>query len=132
MNFSIHKAGLYIINIVKILIQASLLAKTAAEDNMIYNIISQSSTSPFLKKSKLQQPNVNSGGGTLNTDTLLIDISDGSKDNSSNNTPNFASPKSANNGQGTDVGGQTFKINEDDLDVVPVRLNKKHSQVCHI
>ena len=85
---------------------------------MIYNIISQSSTSPFLKKSKIQLPGQQTTAGTLNTDTLLIDISDGSKDNSSNNTPNFASPKSANAQSGND---QTFKINEDDLDVIAVK-----------
>lgn len=121
VNFSIHKAGLYVINIIKIFIQASLLANTE-EDNMIYNIISQSSTSPFMKKTKIaiqaQPPTFNTGG-------LLIDISDGSKDNSSHNTPNFASPKSANTQTNLD---QAFKI-DSDFEVVPLKSSKRASQV---
>lgn len=93
MNYSIHKAGLYMINIIKIFIQSSLLAKSQ-EDNLLYSIISQSATSPFMKKSKTK---VQVDNANLNLNTLLIDISDGSKDNSSQHTPNFASPKSANN-----------------------------------
>mmetsp|Transcript_1402 Transcript_1402/g.1597 ORF Transcript_1402/g.1597 Transcript_1402/m.1597 type:complete len:548 (-) Transcript_1402:2854-4497(-) len=85
------KAGLYLINIIKIFLQASLLS-VSTEDTLIHSIISQSTTSPFMKKlgSQLQ-------GSSLNTKNLVIDISDGSKDNSSHNTPNFASPKSSNN-----------------------------------
>lgn len=99
INYSIHKAGCYMINIIKIFTQASLLAKSS-EDNLLYSIISQSATSPFKRKVKAQPQ-----GSNINMNTLLIDFSDTSKDNSSNNTPNFASPKSANAPSGFWEGG---------------------------
>jgi hypothetical protein len=123
VNYSIHQAGLYMINIIKIFIQASLLANPS-EDNMLYNIISQSSTSPFLKKSKIFFP---TQPPTLNTFGLLIDVSDTSKDTSSHNTPNFASPKSANTPQ--PIAENAFKINDSDYEVVPTKLSRKVTQV---
>ena len=80
------------INIIKIFIQASLLAMSE-DDNLLYSIISQSATSPFIKKAKASVPD----NKVMNHGSLHIDTSDGSKGNSSYNTPNFASPKSVNN-----------------------------------
>lgn len=108
------------INILKIFTQASLMA-TAEDDSLLYTLISQSNTSPFMKKTKLATPNLNLG-------TLLIDISDGSKDNSSNNTPNFASPKSANTPKKEE---NVFGFN-DDLDVVVKGSSSKLSKVSNI
>jgi hypothetical protein len=78
------------INIIKIFIQASLLA-SSSESNLLYTIISQSSTSPFMKRSKISTQN-----RSPSPSAFFIDVSDTSKDNSSHNTPNFASPRSTN------------------------------------
>ena len=112
------KAGIYLINILKIFIQASLLA-TTEEDNLIYTIISQSTTSPFMKRSKLS---TQLQGSNLNTGGLLIDTSDGSKDNSSHNTPNFASPRSTNPAP---FGDNPFGISDTDFEVIGPKPNKK-------
>ena len=80
-----------------------------------------------MKKAKLT---VQTQPSTFNTGGLSIDISDGSKDNSSHNTPNFASPKSANTQTNLD---QAFKINDSDLELVPLKFNnKKASQVSNL
>lgn len=70
----------------------------------------------------------------LNMGTLLIDISDGSKDNSSHNTPNFASPKSANTPTQFFEGGVNVATFNDDLEVVSKPSSKFKSQnvVIHI
>lgn len=78
------------VNIIKIFIQASLLA-SSSESNLLYTIISQSSTSPFMKRSKIATQS-----RSPTPPNLFIDVSDTSKDNSSHNTPNFASPRSTN------------------------------------
>lgn len=126
MNYSIYKAGLYMVNIIKIFIQASLLA-TSEEDNLLYTIISQSSTSPFLKKTKAATP---AQTPSINFGNLTIDVSDGSKDNSSNNTPNFASPKSTNTGVplfDSSVGGIA---GDEDYDLLGLgRPSKKSNKV---
>lgn len=102
------------INIIKIFIQAALLAKSE-DDNLLYSIISQSATSPFFKKTKSAMSN-NQGASPA---VALNDNSDGSKGGSSYNTPNFASPKSSNN-QTTHFFENTVTFNED-LEIVTKR-----------
>ena len=112
------------INIIKIFIQASLLA-TAEDDSLLYSIISQSATSPFMKKTKL---NVPFQGSNLNLGSLSIDVSDGSKDNSSHNTPNFASPKSTNTPP--PLLDAAFAFTEGDYEVIGFnKSNKKPTRV---
>jgi hypothetical protein len=79
LNNSIHRAALYLINIIKIFIQSSLLSKE--DSNLIYTIISQSATSPFPKRAQF--------GAVEGVDSSNTT----SKDNSDRSTPRFAGDK---------------------------------------
>lgn len=78
-----------------------------------------------MKKTKL---NVPFQGSNLNLGSLTIDVSDGSKDNSSHNTPNFASPKSTNTPP--PLLDTAFAFTDGDYEVIGFnKSNKKTTRV---